>query len=151
MQVELTFKICSCLPMMTIFSTIKFFKSRNRECPSFSLLWDLIAHLFLNICARLCKARKSQNAIPFFVAYRVINLDYRLKKRIRDSLATKCLLPTVHRKTLSICTIITFKVIPQYCIAHPYCARFCVISTRKLARACTDNERISIKLNSIAK
>ena len=33
------------------------------------------------------------------------------------------------------------KVIPQYCIAHPYCARFCVTSTRKLARARTDNER----------
>ena len=37
-----------------------------------------------------------------------------------------------------------FKVIPQYCIAHPYCARFRVISTRKLARARTDNERISL-------
>ena len=34
-----------------------------------------------------------------------------------------------------------FKVIPQYCIAHPYCARFRGISTRKLARARTDNER----------
>ena len=34
-----------------------------------------------------------------------------------------------------------FKVIPQYCIAHPYCARFRVISARKLARARTDNER----------
>ena len=33
------------------------------------------------------------------------------------------------------------KVIPQYCIAHPYCARFRGISTRKLARARTDNER----------
>ena len=33
------------------------------------------------------------------------------------------------------------KVIPQYCIAHPYCARFRGISTRKLARASTDNER----------
>ena len=46
---------------------------------------------------------------------------------------------------------INLKVIPQYCIAHPYCARFRVISTRKLARARTDNERISLKLNSIAK
>ena len=27
------------------------------------------------------------------------------------------------------------KVIPQYCIAHPYCARFCIISARKWARA----------------
>ena len=27
------------------------------------------------------------------------------------------------------------KVIPQYCIAHPYCAQFLHISARKLARA----------------
>ena len=38
-----------------------------------------------------------------------------------------------------ICAVI--KVSPQYCIAHPYCARFRGISTRKLARARTDNER----------
>ena len=47
--------------------------------------------------------------------------------------------------------IYVLKVIPQYCIAHPYCARFRVISTRKLARARSDNERISLKLHSIAK
>ena len=36
---------------------------------------------------------------------------------------------------------IVIKVIPQYCIAQRYCTRFRGISTRKLARARTDNER----------
>ncbi len=46
---------------------------------------------------------------------------------------------------------LAIKVIPQYCIAHPYCARFFRHSRAQMSACTYTTKEISLKLSSIAK